>query len=138
MPNQPSEPLPPNTYLFHLVPTTRFPTAGVYSPTESHLVYSERAFSGVIAALDAYPGRRFTIGSNLALFQKWYEGQTQAVRARVKKLVENGSLEFVDGGWVNADQACPSWEEILANIVAGHRFLSEAFGVKPKHAWAPS
>ncbi len=74
----------------------------------------------------------------MALFEKWFYEQTQGVQARVKKLVTSGALEFVDGGWVNADYACPSWEEILANIVAGHRFLFEAFGVKPKHAWAPS
>jgi alpha-mannosidase len=72
------------------------------------------------------------------LFERWYEEQTHAVKSRVKKLVSSGALEFVDGGWVNADYVCPTWEELLANVIAGHRFLSETFNVKPKHAWAPS
>jgi alpha-mannosidase len=96
--------------MFHLIPTTRIPTAGAASPSEAHLTHSSKIFTSVVAALEAYPGRRFTIGSNVALFARWYDEQTHAVKARVKRLVASGALEFVDGGWVNADYSCPTWE----------------------------
>jgi alpha-mannosidase len=75
-----------------------------------HQTHSSKTFTSIINALEAYPGRRFTIGSNLALFEKWYEDQTHGLKQRLKKIVQSGALEFVDGGWVNADQVCVSWE----------------------------
>jgi hypothetical protein len=34
--------------------------------------------------------------------------------------VSEGRLEFVNGGWVASDEACPTYEEIIDNIVMGH------------------
>ena len=36
---------------------------------------------------------------------------------------------------VSADETCPSYEEIIMNMIAGHSFLSSTFGMVPKHAW---
>jgi alpha-mannosidase len=38
---------------------------------------------------------------------------------------------------VSADEACPSYEEQIMNILVGHAFLKKTFGVVPKHAWHP-
>ena len=53
----------------------------------------------------------------------------------MKKLVKNGQLEFINGGWVSNDEACPSFEEVIMNMMTGHEFLWRNFGVLPKHAW---
>jgi hypothetical protein len=53
----------------------------------------------------------------------------------VKSLVAGGQLEFINGGWVSSDEACPSYEELIDNILAGHAFLWRNFGITPKHAW---
>jgi alpha-mannosidase len=50
-------------------------------------------------------------------------------------VIARGQLEFVNGGWVSSDEACPSYEEIINNMVAGHAFLKKTFGIIPKHAW---
>lgn len=55
----------------------------------------------------------------------------------MKKLVSEGRLEFINGGWVSADEACPSYEEQIMNMMTGHAFLKRTFDVTPKHAWHP-
>jgi alpha-mannosidase len=45
-------------------------------------------------------------------------------------------MEFLLGGWVANDEACPVFEEIIANIMVGHDFLKREIGVAaPKVAW---
>lgn len=55
----------------------------------------------------------------------------------MKKLVKEKRLEFINGGWVSADEACPTYEEQIMNIMTGHAFLQRTFGITPKHAWHP-
>jgi len=40
-------------------------------------------------------------------------------------------LEFLLGGWVANDEACPIYEEIETNIRTGHQFLQKELGIKP-------
>jgi hypothetical protein len=35
-------------------------------------------------------------------------------------LVREGRLEFINGGWVSVDEACPTYEEIILNMFTGH------------------
>ena len=32
-------------------------------------------------------------------------------------------MEFLLGGWVANDEACPVYEEVINNIMVGHEFL---------------
>ena len=41
----------------------------------------------------------------------------------------------MNGGWVANDEACPTFEDIILNMMLGHAFLMREFGVKPKMAW---
>lgn len=53
----------------------------------------------------------------------------------MRSLVASGQLEFVNGGWTSNDEACTTYEESISNVMVGHAFLKENFGVVPKHAW---
>ena len=53
----------------------------------------------------------------------------------MRSLVDGGQLEFINGGMASSDEACPSYEEMIDNILAGHAFLQRTFGITPKHAW---
>ena len=61
--------------------------------------------------------------------------QREPVREDVRQLVRDGQLEFINGGWSANDEACPSYEEVIMNMMTGHQFLMRNFGVVPKHAW---
>jgi len=44
-------------------------------------------------------------------------------------------LEFANGGWSATDEACPSYEDMINNMVIGHQFLKREFGVVPRTGW---
>jgi hypothetical protein len=49
--------------------------------------------------------------------------------------VKEGRFEFLNGGWSANDEACPAYEDILDNMMTGHRFLQKEFGVIPRVGW---
>lgn len=58
------------------------------------------------------------------------------MKERVKKLVKNGQLELINGGWSMHDEACPIYEDIIDNMKIGHEFILKEFGVKPRIGWS--
>lgn len=50
-------------------------------------------------------------------------------------MVKNKQLEFVNGGWVDNDEACPNFDDIINNMMIGHEFIKKTFGVYPKIGW---
>ena len=57
----------------------------------------------VVAALSMDSKRKFTYAEQ-AFFQRWYEEQGDIMKERVKKLVHDKQLVFVDGGWAQHDE----------------------------------
>ena len=45
------------------------------------------------------------------------------MKDNVRKLVKDGRFEFVNGGWVSHDEACPTFEDMSMNMMVGHSFL---------------
>eukprot|EP00347_Sterkiella_histriomuscorum_P000869 403374211 len=58
------------------------------------------------------------------------------MKNQVKILVKNGQLEFVNGGWSMHDEACPHYEDMIENMLWGHKFLHEELGYKPRVGWS--
>ena len=50
-------------------------------------------------------------------------------------MVSSGHLDFVNGGWSNNDETCPSFENTLTNFMKGHSWLAAEFGIRPKIGW---
>jgi hypothetical protein len=48
---------------------------------------------------------------------------------QVRMLVKEGRLELLAGGWSSHDEACPTYEDFIANMMAGHQFILKEFGV---------
>ncbi len=57
------------------------------------------------------------------------------MKKEFKTLVKEGRFEFVNGGWVAPDEACPMYMDLIENIKVGHDFLQREFNVTPKIAW---
>ncbi|XP_047387943.1 lysosomal alpha-mannosidase isoform X1 [Sciurus carolinensis] len=90
----------------------------------------------VISALLAEPTRRF-IYVEIAFFSRWWNQQTNATQEIVRKLVRQGRLEFVNGGWVMNDEATTHYGAIVDQMTLGLRFLEDTFGTdgRPRVAW---
>ena len=52
---------------------------------------------GVVQELEKDPTKRF-IYVEMAFFWRWWNEQDQATKDTVKRLVQNGQLEFTNGG----------------------------------------
>ena len=68
-------------------------------------------------------------------FTMWYHRQTKELQQKVKTLVREGRLEFANGGWSATDEACPNYEDLINNMIIGHAFLRNEFGVRPRIGW---
>lgn len=81
-----------------------------------------------------HPEARFT-HAEIWFFKMWWYEQTYETQTRFRKLVDEGRWEFVNGGWVASDEACPIYEDLLLNLVVGHAWLKENLNVVPKFGW---
>lgn len=84
----------------------------------------------VIAALEHHPDRTFTYAET-AFLMRWWREQHKDTRSTVRRLVAAGQLSFVNGGYVQNDEASAHYVDIIDQTTLGHRFLAETFG---KHA----
>jgi len=71
----------------------------------------------------------------MAFFERWWREQTQNKKNIVKKLVAQGRLEFINGGWCMNDEATTHYSGVIDQMTLGHNFLLREFGVVPKIAW---
>jgi hypothetical protein len=52
-------------------------------------------------------------------FKQWYDLQGEDIKEEVKKLVKNGNLDLVSGGWSTPDEAITQYDSILDNFMMG-------------------
>ena len=57
------------------------------------------------------------------------------MKENVRKLVKDGRFEFVNGGWVSHDEACPTFEDMSMNMMVGHSFLIQEFNYTVRVGW---
>jgi lysosomal alpha-mannosidase len=88
----------------------------------------------VIPALEANPARRF-IYVEIAFFSRWWLEQSASMQLRVRTLIANGQLEFVNGGWCMNDEAGTHYEATIEQMSLGHEFLLREFNVIPRIGW---
>uniref|UniRef100_A0AAR2JS97 Alpha-mannosidase n=1 Tax=Pygocentrus nattereri TaxID=42514 RepID=A0AAR2JS97_PYGNA len=90
----------------------------------------------VVAELQKDPARRF-IYVETAFFFRWWSQQSRSTRNIVTQLVQEGCLEFVNGGWCMSDEASTHYSSVIDQMTLGLRFLNDTFGEcgRPRVAW---
>jgi alpha-mannosidase len=94
----------------------------------------EVELTAVMHALLENPARTFS-EVEMKFFSMWWEKQTADMKEKVRGLVQNGQLELINGGWSMHDEACPTYEDMIDNMMIGHNFILKEFGVKPRIGW---
>ncbi|XP_024863643.1 lysosomal alpha-mannosidase [Kryptolebias marmoratus] len=128
----------------HLVPHTHDDVG--WLKTVDQYYYGDRnniQHAGVQYILDSVvdqllknPDRRF-IYVETAFFYRWWKQQSPSTQQTVKQLVNEGRLEFVNGGWCMSDEATTHYSAVIDQMTEGLRFLNETFGAcgRPRVAW---
>ncbi|XP_073060322.1 probable alpha-mannosidase At5g13980 [Primulina eburnea] len=126
----------------HLVPHTH-DDVGWLKTVDQYYVGSNNSIQGacvqnvldsLIPALLADKNRKF-IYVEMAFFQRWWREQSETMQDTVKKLVNSGQLEFINGGMCMHDEAAPHYIDMIDQTTLGHRFLKEEFDVAPRIGW---
>jgi len=73
--------------------------------------------------------RRKFIYVEQAFFQMWWEHQNDDAKNLVKKLLQNGQLEFVNGAWCMHDEAATHYIDMVDQTTLGHQYIKQQFGV---------
>ncbi|KAK6928597.1 Glycoside hydrolase family 38, N-terminal domain [Dillenia turbinata] len=129
----------PDKLNVHLVPHTH-DDVGWLKTVDQYYVGSNNSIQGacvqnvldsLIPALLADKNRKFIY----AFFQRWWRDQSEAVQTTVKKLVNSGQLELINGGMCMHDEAAPHYIDMIDQTTLGHRFIKQEFGVNPRIGW---
>lgn len=80
--------------------------------------------------------RRKFIWEEMSYLERWWKDAPTDKKEDFTKLVHNGQLEIVGGGWVMNDEANSHYFAIIEQIMEGNMWLYDTFGVIPKNSWA--
>lgn len=94
----------------------------------------ENTLDSVIMSLRRDPNRKFVF-AEMAFFQRWWEVQNRAIQEEVKKLLDAGQLEFVNGGWCMHDEAATHYIDMIDQTTLGHRAIKSQFNKTPRAGW---
>lgn len=134
----------PNHLNVHLVPHTH-DDVGWLKTVDQYYYGSNKYITtvGVQYILDTVipellmdPSKRF-IYVEIAFFWRWWQEQDDRMRHLVKQLVQNGQLEFINGGWCMNDEASTHYNAIIDQMTWGFKRLNDTFGEcsRPRIAW---
>jgi len=103
---------------------------------EYYIYEVQYIFDSVLDSLTLNPDRKF-IEVEVTFFARWWNEQSEARKAQTRRVVENGQLEFINGGWCMNDEAVPIYYSMIDQMTLGHEFLQNAFGDagKPTIGW---
>ncbi|KAF4397582.1 hypothetical protein G4B88_027322 [Cannabis sativa] len=132
----------PDKLNVHLVPHTH-DDVGWLKTVDQYYVGSNNSIQGacvqnvldsLIPALLADKNRKF-IYVEMAFFQRWWRDQSEAMQLVVKRLVNSGQLEFINGAMCMHDEAATHYIDMIDQTTLGHQFLKREFNVTPRIGW---
>ncbi|XP_074094930.1 alpha-mannosidase 2-like isoform X2 [Cotesia typhae] len=80
--------------------------------------------------------RRKFIWAEISFFKLWWDEQSEEIHEKVRKLIADGQLEIVSGGWVMPDEAVSHWMAQLTQLTEGHQWLKKNLNYRPTSSWA--
>ncbi|KAM7529592.1 hypothetical protein LguiB_033002 [Lonicera macranthoides] len=71
----------------------------------------------------------------MAFFQRWWNTQSPETQEEVKKFVNAGQFEFVNGGWCMHDEASTHYIDMIDQTTLGHLAIKSQFNKTPRAGW---
>ena len=73
----------------------------------------------------------------MAFFARWWHQQTDEMKQTVRQLVNEGRLEFINGGWCMNDEATAYYTDTIDQLSLGLKFIQNEFGdcARPRVGW---
>ncbi|XP_057324018.1 alpha-mannosidase 2-like [Microplitis mediator] len=100
-----------------------------YDDTTRHIL------DNMVVKLSKNKLRKF-IWAEISFLKMWWDEQSEETREKFKRLIADGQLEIVSGGWVMPDEAVSHWMAQLTQLTVGHQWLKTNFDYQPTSGWA--
>ncbi|MCM0647715.1 alpha-mannosidase [Clostridium swellfunianum] len=94
-----------------------------------------RSFSTVLNLMKQYTEYKF-MSSQPQLYEYIKENEPQLYE-EIKKKVKEKAWEIDGAMWLEADCNIPSGESLIRQIILGHKFFKDEFGIESKSLWLP-
>lgn len=94
-----------------------------------------RSFSTVLNLMKQYPEYKF-MSSQPQLYQYVKENEPELYE-EIKEMIKRNRWEVDGAMWLEADCNIPSGESFVRQILFGHKFFKDEFGVESKSLWLP-
>lgn len=107
---------------------------GASGPADGFVGSVADILNSTVAELEQNPNRTFAFG-DIKYFKGWYDELDTKQRDQVKKLVKEGQLDLVNGGWTPPDEALTQYDALLDNFMVGQQFLVKEFDLQPIVSW---
>lgn len=88
----------------------------------------------IVRSLSENPDRRFSF-AEMSFFTRWWHQQNQDIRSLVNDLIRDERLNFINGGFVQHDEAAAHYVAMIDQTTRGHLFLKNTFNVTPTIGW---
>jgi alpha-mannosidase len=126
----------PGKLNIHVVAHTHDDTGWLWTVDQYYLQFVRYILDSVVQSLSKDPKRVFNY-VEMAFFSRWWEEQSSATKALVRRLVSSGQLRFLNGGWCMHDEASPLYAEMVDQTTRGHQFILKEFGASaaPRATW---
>uniref|UniRef100_A0A8C7XYG9 mannosyl-oligosaccharide 1,3-1,6-alpha-mannosidase n=1 Tax=Oryzias sinensis TaxID=183150 RepID=A0A8C7XYG9_9TELE len=96
---------------------------------------TQHILNNMVVKLAEDPRRKF-IWSEISYLSKWWETAEPQKQEAMRKLILEGQLEIVTGGWVMTDEANAHYFAMIDQLIEGHQWLERNIGVTPRSGWA--
>ncbi|CAK7334227.1 unnamed protein product [Dovyalis caffra] len=90
----------------------------------------ENVLDSVVESLRRDSNRKFVF-----VEMRWWVEQSEEIQEQVRKLVDAGQLEFVNGGWCMHDEATCHYIDMIDQTTLGHHAIKQQFNKTPRAGW---
>ncbi|CAN6198140.1 unnamed protein product [Urochloa humidicola] len=96
---------------------------------------SRHILDTIVESLSKDSRRKF-IWEEMSYLERWWRDAPRKKQEAFAKLVRDGQLEIVSGGWVMNDEANSHYFAIIEQMMEGNMWLNDTIGVVPKNSWS--
>jgi len=76
------------------------------------------------------------VWTEMQFLAMWWSEAHAIRRENLKKLIGEGRFEILTGGWVMTDEANVDIYAMVDQLIEGHSWVKQTFGVTPKSSWS--
>ncbi|XP_071128530.1 alpha-mannosidase 2-like [Mytilus edulis] len=118
-----------------VVPHSHNDPGWLWTFEDYYTIRTRQILTNTIEALNRFPDFRM-IWTETVFLDRWWKESREPLRLAFRDLVQKGKIEILSGGWVSVDEATTHYTAVLDQMIEGHLWIKEHFGIYPNISWS--